>query len=244
MKRLSLITLALALSIVLAGGAWAVPGTALQNVFDDLATDGDNDVKAATDYISDANDSFWNITASGGSVATLIIELAGYAQGNIFGVYQGSTYVQIFAGSDSQGAQKTLSLMVDGTVKINGVDTGLDFAGPTFGYYLDSTAGADGGLWHSDSNKNNDGNYDHMYAYQGVNEEIQIPGYFPGVWSPNEYILAWEDLKASVTDADFTDFVVMVESVKPIPEPGTLILLGTALAGCAIVGRKRLFKKG
>ncbi|MDR4652131.1 MAG: PEP-CTERM sorting domain-containing protein [Nitrosomonas sp.] len=42
------------------------------------------------------------------------------------------------------------------------------------------------------------------------------------------------------SDRDFTDFVVIVESVNPIPEPGILALLGLGLLGMA--GGRRFTK--
>ena len=81
-----------------------------------------------------------------------------------------------------------------------------------------------------------------MYAYQGNDSDfLQIGTTAAGLFTDNEYIFAWEDLAFPGADKDFTDFVVIAESVNPIPEPSMLALLGLGLLGFA--GGRRLNKK-
>ena len=221
-------------------------GASLQGVLDGITTApvaGVSSVDVTTDAMSDTYDSYWNITGTGGSFATMIIELAGFADDNKFGVYNGSDYVQLFSGADTAGKQATLSIKLDGSVHVNLGDTGVDFASYDFGYYLDSSANQGGGLFHSDTSLNSD-SADHMAAYQGTNTDtVQLPNTAPGLWTNNEYVLAFEDLDFDIgSDGDFTDFVVMVESVQPIPEPATMLLFGTGLAGLATLRRRKAKK--
>lgn len=219
-------------------------GAALQGVLDGITVtpeDGSS-IDVTTDELSDEGDSYWAISATGGSITTLVVEIAGFAPDNTFGIYDyadPTNYVEIFAGSSTGGDQATLNILADGTVRVDKVDKGT-FAANRFGYYLDSSANSGGGLWYSDTGLNSDGT-DHMAAYQGNGSDtVQIDPYSAGTWTMAEYLLAFEDLAFPGADGDFTDFVAMVESVNPVvPEPATMLLLGTGLAGMAGAARRR-----
>lgn len=254
MKNFSKIIFLMLIAVFLVGNsAFAIPinrpddrslGLDLQDVFNDIATDGENGVNAFTDYIDDNNDSTWSITGSGGSLATFIIEIAGYAGTNTIGIYDTTDItkkVQLFAGGQSAGDQSAISIKADGSVYHNFGDTGIDFAGNSFGYYIDASAGNqnNNAIFYSDTNLNTDG-VDHMFAYQGDDREVvQLPNLAAGTWVDSEFILAFEDLYGG-GDFDYTDLVVMVESVEPIPEPATLFLLGSGLLGLVGYSRKKM----
>ncbi len=216
-------------------------GAALQSVLDEITVASPSRVDVNTDQVSDARDSTWSITATGGAVSTLIIELAGLATTTVFGVYDATDptkQVIVFDGAASAGAQSVLSIKEDGSIFVNLLDTGMEFAANAFGFFLDSTPSreANTGLWFSDTSLNPDG-FDHMAAYQGTGDLVDLPDVAPGIWTPSEFILAWEDLNGSMGDGDFNDFVVMVESVQPVPIPGAVWLLGSGLV--LIVGAAR-----
>lgn len=216
-------------------------GAALQGVLDGITVTPPSSIDVTTDAVADGHDSFWTVSGNGASIGTLIVELAGLASSTVFGVYDLAdpmNQVTIFDGAASAGAQGTLSIMDDGSVFVNAADTGVDFADSVFGFFLDSTPSREDntGVWFSDTSLNPDG-FDHMAAYQGTGDLVDLPGAIPGLWTSNKYLLAWEDLNASINDGDFEDFVVMVETVQPVPIPGAVWLFGSGVL--AIVGMAR-----
>ena len=78
-----------------------------------------------------------------------------------------------------------LSLLADGSVLVNFLDSGIDFSGNSFGYYFDSIVGHPGwagGIWYSDTSLNIDSR-DHMATYQGKGIDtvqiLHLNRYFP-----------------------------------------------------------------
>jgi hypothetical protein len=198
-------------------------GQNLQNVLDDFTMDGNSTIDATSDMIPDFLDSFWSISSADGSVITQIAQLASFARSHKFGIFDPfdpDNKVEIFAGKIASNFRATLNIDENGKVWLNHADTGIIFTTNLFGCYLDSSYYVDGGFWYSDSLLNSD-SMDHMYAYQGKNTDtLKTSGHESGLWIDSEFILAFEDLKESApSDRDYTDFVIMVESVQPMQIP-------------------------
>jgi hypothetical protein len=230
------VKLSLLATLTLAGASFAttINGPSLQNILNNITNDGSSSVNTSTDQV--AIDKYWQLTASGTSAATMIIEVAGNAPDNSFGIYDvadPSKKVVLFAGAAGEGDQVAVSIHANGAVYLNIVNnTGVTFSGSTFGYFLQGP----GGTFYSDDALN-PGSLDHMVSFQGKGDLVTLPGLNSGNWVSNEYILAWEDLEAG--DNDFDDMVVMVESVQPVPEPTTMGLMGLGLIGLMLAARRK-----
>lgn len=196
----------------------------------------------------------WQIGATTGSFNIILTEIAGNANVNTFGIYDPShpdNMLQLFAGTDSAGAKGTLVYNGGGNFQyapFGGAITSATFGdGASFGYYLETPTG----IFYSNPALNNSageagnpyvGGMHHMVAYQGGNG-TKING---ASLLSNEFLLAWEDQPYSVSDLDYNDFVVLVESVHSVPEPATLGMFGFGmlLIGAAVGFRRRRFNIG
>ncbi len=211
--------------------------TPLQGVFDSVV--GTRALSATNDCVAESADAVWR--GGGETTANIIIELAGFAAENVFGIYDPSNpttnQVTLFSGSSGAGSGALLSFVDNGSgfdVQANGVVEG-HFASNEFGFFLRTP---ERNTFFSQSALNGDQS-DHLYAYQG-NGGLFTGGPLAGEsFATSMYLLAFEDKLIPKADSDFQDFVALIGFGTPVPLPAGVWLLGGALALLASLGSGR-----
>lgn len=167
-------------------------------------------------YLTSTQYDFGIYSASTGQMIDLISKTSSVYDdwdGAVFTPYQASNFN--FVGDD---------------LYVNNILAAADF-GQTFGFYWGS------GKTEDDENVN-----DAIFAltYQlpeGL--DVVLPTGFSGTTDDNnDWLLFFGDQGSYVGD-DFNDFSVLVQDIAPVPEPGTLLLLGSGLIGLAYLKRRK-----
>jgi hypothetical protein len=206
-----------------------------------------NNINAGVDVTTEQTaDQLWTVNPNGQSGVTLVIEIAGLAGSNTFGIYDptDNSLIQIFEGDDGnntnikEGATLTFTPKMGGGFDVTiseagpgeGGDTFGTLAGNQFGYYLSSNPAFGGGIMYTEDSKNADGKA-HILGYYGDGttnlnlsgaELLANPKY-----GSEDLLFAIEDLYVG-SDFDYNDMVLFVDNVDAVPEPLTLLGAGAA----------------
>lgn len=208
----------------------------LQGVFDGIGSTMD----AVNDQTTEA---LFEPTGVGNSTAAYVATVSWSAGDIDFGIYNmdnPNQQVSMFSYSLSPTPGESVVVQFDqgndwvrvlDLVSLTVYDSSTYFK--EFGFYATSYSGT----YFSEDNLNYESNA-HFLTYEGKGDQVTIGS--SGTYSDIDhwYVAAEVGSSGATTGSDFSDMVVQMESITPIPEPSSIAMIGL-VSGSALFIRKR-----
>jgi hypothetical protein len=204
------------------------PGTGLQSILNGaIKTTSPNHLNAITDQSNVAN---WRLADSNSSISYLVsVAATTSTTASHFGIYSAETGLTYDLLNSTFKTQRGFSISDAGALSISDVEVDANF-GTVFGFYFGS--GPNLKVFTEDSK--NGGNIDSL-VYSILDGTIFSSKLIGTATDGDDWIMAFR----SNPTGNFTDGVYFVKDLSPVPEPGTMMLLGAGFLGLAIYGKRR-----
>lgn len=221
-----------------------VVGSGLQSFFDGHVSgatyDAFNDQSAAAIFKATGPAQMTSFVFSGSAAyqASDLFGIYSFSTGSLLPIFQmnmvgASAFPTAVVFFDTFGNAGVLGF--PGTGVLSGTGTGF---GEGFGFFTK----VNGEIRYTEDSRNSGQAF--ALEFNGHGGSLDLPGFQPNVsFSSNYWLTAFETSNNATGGLkDFTDFIVVSESITPVPEPGTMLLLGSGLIGLASWGRKKFRK--
>jgi len=214
-----------------------VDGTALQDYFDDKFGSGTIDVyydQLPYAIFTPGSDTAFDVTVMVENTNSNILGIYPYGNPNIklkvvpANIANGETINIKFTKSGIQWNVVSYQIVWIGEIPFANIIDYTTFPTTSFGFYLTDLTNS--WIWYSEDSLNQN-NEAHALFYAGLSS----------AGDTGDFYLAWE-ISLLDQNKDYADVIYHISDDDPVPEPLTLILLGTGLITLGSIGRKKLKK--